>query len=158
MNKLKIGLTGAFLWLDAFATAFLVFILIGMWVFRDRLFTIGNPLAMLDLVILVGIIFILLFNIVSLFWFGRAHIKSGKSRASDLVLFGIGVLCTVMMMAEKVMADEIAHETASGWKIQAEYLMLYGMLLIQLVYNLLIGMRLLPKQPESTIKHMVPGI
>ena len=156
MNKLKIGLAGVFLWLDAFATAFLVFILVGMWVFRDHLFTIGNPLAMLDLVILLGSIFILLFNIVSLFWFGREHFKSGKSRASNLFLFGIGVLCTVMMMAEKVMADEIAHETVSGWKIQGEYLMLYGMLLIQLVYNLLIGMRLLPKQPESTTKLQVP--
>ncbi len=158
MNKLKIGLTGALLWLDAFATAFLIFILIGMWVFRDHLFTIGNPLAMLDLIILVGIIFILMFNIFSLFWVGGEHYKRGKSRVSDLVLFGIGVLCAVMMMAEKVMADEIAHETASGWKIQGEYLMLYGMLLIQLVYNLLIGMRLLPKQPESTTKLQVTRI
>ena len=44
--------------------------------------------------------------------------------------------------AQKVMVDEVAHETAEAWSIQGEYLMLYGMLTLQLIYNLLVGRRL----------------
>ena len=156
MNRLKMGLASALLWLDALATAFLVFILIGIWVFRDRIFTIGNPLTMVDLIMLVGMISILLFNIISLFWLGRVRFKSDYSRATDLVLFGLGILCIMMMMAEKVMADEIAHETSTGWSIQGEYLMLYGMLFLQLIYNLLMGIRLFHGRPESSAKPHVP--
>lgn len=158
MNKLKIRVTGALFWLDTLVTAFLVFILIGMWVFRDRVFTIGGPLDLVDLIILVGMIFVLLFNIVSLFWLGRAQFKSDYSRALDSVLFGLGVLCIVMMMAEKIMADEIAHETTTGWNIQGEYLILYGMFLLQLVYNLLICKRLFQRQqPVSPAEPYMPG-
>jgi hypothetical protein len=64
-----------------------------------------------------------------------------------------------MMMAEKVMVDEIAHETSAAWSLQREYLMLYSMLFFQLTYNLLIGMRLLHYgQPESAAKPHVPRI
>jgi hypothetical protein len=157
MNKLKIGLADALLWLDVLAMAFLVFILISIWVFRDRVFTIGNPLSLVDLIMLVGMISVLLFNAVSLFWLSRVLFKGANSRATDSVLFGLCILCLVMMMTEKAMVDDIAHETASGWSIQGEYLMLYGMLFLQLTYNLLIGMRLLPRQPESAAKSHVPG-
>jgi hypothetical protein len=149
MNELKIRSAVATFWLGILATAFLVFILIGIWVFRDRVFTIGNPLALVDMIMLVGMAFVLLFNVVSLFWLRRTLFKCTFSRATDSLLFGIGILCIVMMMTEKVMADDIAHETISGWRIQGEYLMLYGMLFLQLIYNLSIGMRLLHRQPES---------
>lgn len=158
MNKLKIGFTGALFWLDTLATTFLVFILIGMWVFRDRVFTIGGPLALVDLIILIGITFVLLFNIVSLFWLGWIQFKSTYSRTLDYILFGLGVLCVLMMIAEKVMADEVAHETTTGWNIQGEYLILYGMFFLQLVYNLLICKRLFQRQqPESPAKPYMSG-
>jgi len=159
MNKFKIGPAGALLWLGALATGFLVFILIGIWVFRDRVFTIGNQLSLVELTMLIGMVSVLLFNIVSLFWLSRKRFKSTYSRATDSVLFGLGILCIVMMMAEKVMIDDIAHETAVAWSIQREYLMLYGMLFLQLIYNLLMGMRLLNYgQPESAAKPHVPGL
>lgn len=159
MNKLKIGSDDALFWLGALATGFLVFIFIGMWVFRDRVFTIGNQLALVDMIMLIGMLSILLFNIVSLFWLSRKRFKSTFGWATDFVLFGIGLLCIVMMMAEKVMVDEIAHETSVAWSLQREYLMLYSMLFLQLTYNLLIGMRLLNYgQPESAKKPHTPRL
>jgi hypothetical protein len=47
------------------------------------------------------------------------------------------------MAAEKVMVDEIAHQMELAWSMQTEYLMLYGMLIVQLVYNLLVLRRTL---------------
>lgn len=158
MNKLKIVSAGALLWVGALASGFLVFILIGIWAFRDKVFTIGDPLTPVDLIMLVGMTSVLLFNVGSLFWLGRTHFERGCSRATDSVLFVMGTFCIVMMMAEKVMADDIAHETASGWRIQGEYLMLYGMLFLQLIYILLMGMRLLPRHPEPTAKSYEPGL
>ena len=136
MNKLKKGQEDALFWLDALASGFLVFIFIGMWVFRDRVFTIGNQLALVDLVMLIGMISVLLFNIVSLFWLCGKRFDSIYSRATDFVLFGIGIFCIVITMAEKVMVDDIARETSETWSLQREYLMLYSMLFFQLTYNL----------------------
>jgi hypothetical protein len=48
------------------------------------------------------------------------------------------------------MADEIAHETESGWTLQGEYLLLYGMLALQLVHNLLLGRHLLRASPRGS--------
>ena len=158
MNKLKTGFTSALFWLDNLATAFLVFILVSMWVFRDQVFSMGGALALVELIMLIGMIFILLFNIASLSWLGRRQFKNTHKRAFDSLLFGLGILCVVMMTGEKVMADEIAHETATGWNIQGEYLILYGMFSLQLVYNLLIYRRLFQRQqPESEARPFLPG-
>jgi hypothetical protein len=158
MNKYKISQAGALFWLGALATAFLVLILIGIWVFRDRVFTIGNPTTPVDLIMLIGMTTALLFNVVSLFWLRKTRFKGTGKRANDSMLFGLGVLCIVMMIAEKIMADDIAHETVSGWSIQGEYLILYGMLFIQIVYNVLMGMRLFHRQqPGSPAKSYMSG-
>ena len=157
MNKPKIGSENALFWLDALATGFLVFILIGIWVFRDQVFTIGNQFAPVVMIMLIGMISVLLFNIASLFWLSGKRFKSKYRRSTDFVLFGIGILCIFMMMAEKVMVDEVAHETSVAWSLQREYLMLYSMLFLQLTYNLLIGMQLLNYgQPESATKPHTP--
>ncbi|WP_419663213.1 hypothetical protein [Desulfosarcina variabilis] len=157
MTKLKIGSEDSLFWLGALATAFLVFFLICMWVVRDRIFTIVNQIALLDLTMFIGMIFGLLFNIASLFWLIRKRSKSTYSRATDFVLFGIGILCIVMIMVGKVRVDNIAYETPAAWSIQREYLILYSMLFFQLTYNMLIGMRLLNYgQPESTKKTQTP--
>ena len=159
MTKLKIGSEDSLFWLGALATAFLVFILIGLWVVRDRIFIIVNQIALLDLIMLIGMISVLLFNIASLFWLIRKRFKSTYSRATDFVLFGIGILCVVMMMVEKVRVDDIAYETSVAWSIQREYLILYSMLFFQLTYNMLIGMRLLNYgQPDSAKKTQIPGL
>ena len=65
INVLKSGLAGVVLWLDILATLLLVFILFGIWLFRDRVFTIGNLVALVDLTMFVGIGSVLLFNIAS---------------------------------------------------------------------------------------------
>ena len=142
---------GAVFWLDILATSLLVFILAGIWLFRDRVFVVGNPLALVDLTMLVGIGTVLLFNIVSIAWLSGVRFKSAHGRTTDPILIGLGILCLVMMMAEKIMADEIAHETLAGWSIQGEYIMLYGMLVLQLIYNLLVGARLLLGPPRPAV-------
>ena len=157
MNKLKIESENALFWLGALATTFLAFILIGLWAVRDRIFIIVNQIALLDLIMLIGMISVLLFNIASLFWLSRKRFDSIYSRATDFVLFGIGILCIVIMMAGKVMVDDIAHETSVALGLQREYLILYSILFLQFTYNLLIGMRLLNYgQPESAKKTQTP--
>lgn len=152
MLKLKSGLTGVVLCLDIVATPLLVFILMGIWAFRDRLFTIGNPLGIVELIMLVGMGTVLLFNIFSIAWLVKMRFKNAHRKTFDSMLMGLGILCIVMMIAEKVMADEVAHETVAGWSVQGEYLLLYGMLVPQFIFNLLVGTRLLLGSMEPAAK------
>lgn len=131
------GMTKLIIWLDVLATALLLFILAGLWLYRERIFTIGSPLGVVELLMLVGFGSILLFNGMSIAWLWQfLHEKTA-------LLMVLGMLCLVLMAAEKVMVDEVAHQTELAWSMQTEYLILYGMLIVQLVYNLLVLRRTL---------------
>ena len=143
MPETRGGLGKTVLWLDVLATPLLLFILAGLWLYRQQIFVTGSPVAGAGLIMLIGFGSILLFNIVSLFWLGRSRSRATGGRGAGHRLFWLGLLCLLLMAAEKVMADEVAHETEGVWSIQGEYVMLYGMLLLQLIYNLLVGKRLL---------------
>ena len=142
MREARRGLGKATFWLDVLATPLLLFILAGLWLYREQVFVIGSPVTFAGLIMMIGFASILLFNLVSLFWLGRFRSRTGERRGADTRLFMLGLLCLVLLAAQKVMADEVAHETEGAWSIQGEYLILYGMLLLQLIYNLLVGRRL----------------
>jgi hypothetical protein len=90
-----------------------------------------------------GFIAILVFNISSILWLGRSLVEGRERRALNVGLMVLGLVCLFLLAAGKVMTDEVAHETVGGWSIQGEYVMLYGMLVLQLVFNVLMAKRLL---------------
>jgi hypothetical protein len=51
---------------------------------------------------------------------------------STMILFG--VLCFVMLFAQKVMADEIGREILLGWETLGESIILNLLIVIQLIY------------------------
>ena len=131
--------------LDVLCTPLLVFILLGLWMFRDQVFVIGEPLTPATATMLVGFGAILLFDIASVAWLaGNRRSAPGKTEARTRLLV-LRVLCLVLFAADKVMIDEVAHETATAWTLQTEYLLLYGMLFFQLAYNVLLARHLLSK-------------
>jgi hypothetical protein len=143
MQERKNPLTGLTLSLDILATLLLLFILVGFWIYRTELFVIGNPINRVGLIMMGGFIAILVFNISSILWLGRSLFEGGEKKALNMGLLVFGIVCLVLLAAEKVMTDEVAHETVGGWTIQGEYIMLYGMLVIQLLFNILMAKRLL---------------
>jgi hypothetical protein len=143
MPEGKKPLTRLTLSLDVLATLMLLFILVGFWIYRTELFVIGNPINRVGLIMMGGFVAILVFNLSSILWLGRSLFWGGERKALNAGLLVFGILCLVLLGAAKVMTDEVAHETVGGWTIQGEYIMLYGMLVIQLVFNVLMAKRLL---------------
>lgn len=143
MHQRKKPLTGLTLSLDILATLLLLFIFVGFWIYRTEIFVVGNPINRVGLIMIAGFMAIMVFNISSILWLGRSLFGDGEQKALNLGLLVFGIVCLVLLAAEKVMTDEVAHETVGGWSIQGEYIMLYGMLVIQLVFNVLMAKRLL---------------
>ena len=58
----------------------------------------------------------------------------------------LGMLCLILLLGEKTMADEIAREYRLGWDTLGEWIILYIMLSLQLLYNIIffIQIRLFP--------------
>jgi hypothetical protein len=54
----------------------------------------------------------------------------------------LGMICLFLFFAEKVMIDEIAHEYFTEWPVLGEWMILYLLFTIQLIYHLLIFFRL----------------
>jgi hypothetical protein len=118
MPETRGGLGKTVLWLDVLATPLLLFILVGLWLYRQQIFVIGSPVAGAGLIMLIGFGSILLFNMVSLFWLGRSRSGTREGKEVGQGLFWLGLLCLLLMAVEKVMADEVAHETEGAWSLQ----------------------------------------
>jgi hypothetical protein len=65
MSVPRKGLAAAVLRLDVFATPLLLFFLAGLWIYRQRVFVVGNSLTFPELTMLVGFGSVLVFNLVS---------------------------------------------------------------------------------------------
>ncbi len=145
MSERQRGFEKIVLLLDVLSTPLLLFILLGLWLFRDQVFVIGEPLTPATVTMLIGFGAILLFDLASVAWLaGNRHSAHGEAETRTRLLV-LGVLCLVLFAADKVMIDEVAHETATGWTLQTEYLLLYGMLMIQLAYNVMLARHLLSR-------------
>lgn len=128
--------------LDVLSTTLLMFILLGLWLFRDQVFVIGEPLTPATATMLFGFGAILLFDIASVAWLAGNRGSAPGEIETRTRLLVLGVLCLVLFATDKVMIDEVAHETAAGWTLQPEYLLLYGMLIFQLAYNVVLARHL----------------
>jgi hypothetical protein len=54
MSAPRKGLATVVLWLNVLATPLLLFVLAGLWLYRERVFVIGNPLTAVELTMLIG--------------------------------------------------------------------------------------------------------
>jgi len=142
------GLEAAVYWLDVVATSLVLFILIVTQAFRSDVFMVGGEVAIVGWLMLAGCAVILAFDLTSTIWLKRTRPAQGARPNAGLVW--LGAICLVLLAAEKVMADEVAHEAEAAWTIQGEYLILYCMLFLQFVYNILV-VRQLVRRPAGLV-------
>jgi len=120
-------------------TGLLVFNMVAIPIYKEQVFryrgtiTIGG-----EMVILIGFVFVLIFNFVSLLWVSSRIRKTQTVRKGDRGALALGVLCLILLVGEKAMVDEIGRECLLGWEVIGEWIILYVFLAIQLLYNVVI--------------------
>lgn len=125
--------------LAVLCTGWLVFNMVALPIFKDQVFLERGKISTAgELVILIGFVFVLVFNIVSLIWVSSRIRKARADRKGDIGLLALGALCLILMAGEKAMVDEIGREYLLGWEVVGEWIILYVFLAIQLLYNIVI--------------------
>ena len=124
--------------LAALSTGFLAFNMLGILIFKQQVFFERGALARVEIVILIGFVLVLLFDVVSLLWSLQRLHESKQAGIGDKAIAALGALCLLLLMGEKVMVDEIGRESLLGWEVLGEWIILYTFLVIQLIYNLII--------------------
>ena len=103
-----------------------------------------------ELLILLGFLFVALFNILSIVWNALWNRQPRPLWRNNKVLPGLGVLCLVLLAGEKTMLDEIGREYALGWETLDEWIILYAFLSVQLLYTFLM-LRTLKHAPKNPL-------
>jgi hypothetical protein len=124
------------------STGFLVFNMSGILVHKQPIFFEQETLLSVEILILVGFGLVVLCDVASFLWVLSRLRQSGKASIGDIAMLGLGVLCLFLLIGEKVMVDEIAREYRLGWEVLGEWIILYVLLTIQLIYNLVILLQL----------------
>jgi hypothetical protein len=129
-------------WFAAIAGLLLLFNMVAMPLAWGGVNAERGLLGTIQMLILLGFLLILLFDLVSLVW----AVRLGKARgaagpAGGLII--LGCLALIGMMGAKVMVDEIARETPLG-RGGGEWAMLYALLTIQLTYIIVVFSRARP--------------
>jgi len=120
----------------------LLFIMLTIPVYKEQIFYERQTLAIVEIVIIIGFVFILFFDILSLFWISSRIRRNGKFTIGKIVTFILGVFCLIMLIGEKVMLDEIGRELILGWETKGEWIILYTLFVTQMIYNLVIFFKL----------------
>jgi hypothetical protein len=125
------------------STGFLIFNMLAMRLFVEEVFIERRTFSSVEVLILVGFVLILLFDISAFLW-GFSRLRQYQDvPASHKATLILGAFCLVFLMGEKVMIDEIGRECLLGWEVLGEWIILYAFLMTQLIYNLLVLLRLL---------------
>jgi len=109
---------------------------------KEQIFIHRDTFSNIEIAILFGFIFIFIFHIFSLTWIFSKTRKLKSFNVYKWLLFVFGIFSLFLFLGEKVMLDEIAHEYLSDWSIAGEWVILYILFVIQLIYNLIILFRL----------------
>ena len=131
-------------------TGLLVYNMAALPIYKNHIFIERATITMGgEMVILIGFILVLIFNIASILWV-LLHFRQDKEiHKKDIVVLALGVLCLFLLMGDKVMVDEIGRELLLGWEVKGEYIILYVFLVIQLLYNIIILRRVYRSLFES---------
>ena len=125
------------------ATGFLLYNMVGIIVLRQAVFFDHTIDLVAEFAILIGFLVVFLFDLWCLFWIWYRIGRAGGPSGLEQGLAGLGILCLVLFIGEKVMIDEIAREYRLGWEVLGEWLGLYVMLTIQLCFNVLVVFHLI---------------
>jgi len=114
--------------LAVLCTGCLVFNMVALLIFKDQVFLERGQISTGgELGILIGFVFVLVFNIVSLVWVSSGIRKAQIGRKGDIGLAALGALCLILMAGEKAMVDEIGREYLLGWRssVSGSFCMLF---------------------------------
>jgi len=104
---------------------------------RQDIFVHRRTVTGPEFIVLIAFLIVALFTFLSALWLAGRSLRQHPRRAAPrLALFG--ALCLIVMLAEKIMVDEIGREMGLGWETTGEWLILYGLLAIQLAYHLIL--------------------
>jgi len=120
----------------------LIFIILSIPLQKEQIFIHRDTFSNIEITILFGFLFIFLFHIFSLAWIFSKTRKLNPFNVGKWLLFIFGSFSLFLFLGEKVMLDEIGHEYLSDWSITGEWVILYILFVIQLIYNLIILFRL----------------
>ena len=113
--------------------------------FRDQ--TITNAA---ELFILLGLAILIFLDILLIVF---SLLRQGEfivPRAHSGILAIASFIALAMLAMVKVMTDEIARETALGWEVRGEFIMLISALLVHLAFNLYLMSNLRPLPEEKS--------
>jgi hypothetical protein len=120
-------------------TILLVYSMVAMPIYKQQVFLERGTISTgAEMVILIGFVLLLVFNVLSFLWTSSRIRKSEAVRRGDISVLTLGALCLILLAGEKVMADEIGREYLLGWEVTGEWIILYVFLTIQLLYNVII--------------------
>ena len=124
------------------SAVFLVFNMLGILIYKQQVFFEQETLSSVEKVILIGFALVLLFDVASFLWNLLRLRQAEKVSIGGKAALVFGVLCPFLLIVGKVMVDEIAREYQLGWEALDEWIILYVLLAIQLVYNLAVVLQL----------------
>jgi len=135
MKKHNKTINNPFLILTIISAVFLIYIMIALIIYKEQIFVEREILSFPEIIIGIGFVLILLFNIKSILWLVKKFRNFDKVTFSKKKTLALGGLCLLLMLGEKTMIDEIGREYLLGWETLGEWIILYVFLAIQLFYN-----------------------
>ena len=129
------------------STGFLVYNMLAIRIFAHEVFFERQTLSGAEISIAVGFGLILLFDVFSLLSVLSTTRRPQNAISGSKVVLIFGAFCLLLLLADKVMIDEIGREYLVGWEVLGEWIMLYGFLTTQLVYNLVVLLALFRVRP-----------
>jgi hypothetical protein len=92
---------------------------------------------LLEVILLISFLLIFIFNVFCFMW-GCRQSKSKRDSIFATYVLLASVLCIVMLFGQKTIIDEIAHQYRLKWESNNEWLIVYLFFILQLIFNLLI--------------------
>ena len=136
--------------LASLCTGLLIGAMVTLPICKEQVFLDQNTISSGgETLILIGFALVPIFNIVSLAWVATEALRFRGFRVTDPGIIALGIACLILLMGEKVMADEIGREYALGWEVVGEWIILYVCFTVQLLYNLMIFRRLHPGRNDQ---------
>ncbi len=124
------------------STVFLVFNMSGIMLFKQQIFFERQSISTAEIILLIGFAVVLIFDIVSFFWVFLKNRTAETRGLGNWLTVLLAATCIVLLLGDKIMADEIGREYQLGWEVLGEWIILYIFLTTQLVYNVVIFFQL----------------
>jgi hypothetical protein len=90
-----------------------------------------------------GFLLILVFNTVAITWDIVRTKAANRGKITTIWISALGIVCVILLMGDKVLLDEIGRETRLGWETLGEWIILYILLTVQLVFCIAVAVRVL---------------